>query len=622
MLASVLFRTVWLSASLKCEARAVCILITSCFLISSFLGCMLSPEVYFDEARSQFRDLEQPDVIAANPDSTRTRPRSGSPSSTRLVSEKLSSGQATQSWVSEGTNASGPVLHTYSDLGEMPWRGSGSAISGGTGSSYIGSYGAGSGIGISSYSTRSRNADGSPVFVRSYTRADGTPVREHWRSAPDGDPLNNWSTKGNKNPITGEIGTKDPYRMPNSSSPVPVAEYVQEDGTYVSPHFRTAPDGNSYNNWSTKGNANPYTGEKGTRNPPEQQPAPLTQRYNGLRSTTGELQSNRRTASSASSDVTESGFLFKGNVAYPTLPGSDVRDFTKPGLRIEGDTVYQTLPGMDIRDYSKPGVRVEGNAVIPTLPGTRIRDFTKPGLVVDGSSAHQTLPGTNFRDVSKSSVRLEGNTAYPTIAGTSIRDYSKPGSVLEKDTIFPTLPGTNLRDYSQPGYRIDGNIAYPTVPGTTIRDYSKPGWCSPQIPVLPFTDYSQPRPNSFDRAPDLSELNPGIRSSRSRAYRFENNVAYPTRPGTSSIRDFSAPRLRQEGNSLYSTLPGSNIRDFSGQNYLMDGGVAYPTLPGTTSIRDYSGSRLRREGSNLYPTIPGTNLRDFSASHGYRYDNW
>jgi hypothetical protein len=46
---------------------------------------------------------------------------------------------------------------------------------------------------------------------------------------------------------------------------VSVRGYVRKDGTYVAPHYRSAPDGNFDNNWSTKGNINPYTGEEGTR---------------------------------------------------------------------------------------------------------------------------------------------------------------------------------------------------------------------------------------------------------------------------------------------------------------------------------------------------------------------
>lgn len=46
-----------------------------------------------------------------------------------------------------------------------------------------------------------------------------------------------------------------------------VKGYFRKNGTYVSPHYRSAPDGNAFNNWSTIGNVNPYTGKEGTRDP-------------------------------------------------------------------------------------------------------------------------------------------------------------------------------------------------------------------------------------------------------------------------------------------------------------------------------------------------------------------
>jgi len=36
--------------------------------------------------------------------------------------------------------------------------------------------------------------------------------------------------------------------------------YFKKDGTYVAPHYRTAPDSNPYNNYSTPGNLNPNSG--------------------------------------------------------------------------------------------------------------------------------------------------------------------------------------------------------------------------------------------------------------------------------------------------------------------------------------------------------------------------
>jgi hypothetical protein len=50
-----------------------------------------------------------------------------------------------------------------------------------------------------------------------------------------------------------------------ANADVRVRGYYRSNGTYVQPHYRSNPDGNRYNNWSTRGNVNPYTGKRGTR---------------------------------------------------------------------------------------------------------------------------------------------------------------------------------------------------------------------------------------------------------------------------------------------------------------------------------------------------------------------
>ena len=56
------------------------------------------------------------------------------------------------------------------------------------------------------------------TYVNGYFRQDGTYVQPHYRSAPDGNVWNNYSTRGNVNPYTGKPGTVDPYRVPGNSS--------------------------------------------------------------------------------------------------------------------------------------------------------------------------------------------------------------------------------------------------------------------------------------------------------------------------------------------------------------------------------------------------------------------
>jgi hypothetical protein len=46
-----------------------------------------------------------------------------------------------------------------------------------------------------------------------------------------------------------------------------VKGYYKKNGTYVQPHYRSSPNSTSNDNYSTKGNVNPYTGKEGTKIP-------------------------------------------------------------------------------------------------------------------------------------------------------------------------------------------------------------------------------------------------------------------------------------------------------------------------------------------------------------------
>lgn len=58
-----------------------------------------------------------------------------------------------------------------------------------------------------------------------------------------------------------------PLLIDQAEAAVSVRGYTRKDGTYVRPHMRSNPDGNPYNNWSFPGNTNPYTGKTATGNP-------------------------------------------------------------------------------------------------------------------------------------------------------------------------------------------------------------------------------------------------------------------------------------------------------------------------------------------------------------------
>ena len=43
--------------------------------------------------------------------------------------------------------------------------------------------------------------------------------------------------------------------------------YKPSTGRYVAPHYKTTPNRTKFDNFSTKGNYNPYSGKRGTVNP-------------------------------------------------------------------------------------------------------------------------------------------------------------------------------------------------------------------------------------------------------------------------------------------------------------------------------------------------------------------
>lgn len=53
------------------------------------------------------------------------------------------------------------------------------------------------------------------TYVNPYVRKDGTYVEGHWRTAPNDTRMDNYSTQGNTNPYTGQKGYVDPLKLPD-----------------------------------------------------------------------------------------------------------------------------------------------------------------------------------------------------------------------------------------------------------------------------------------------------------------------------------------------------------------------------------------------------------------------
>lgn len=75
-------------------------------------------------------------------------------------------------------------------------------------------------------------------YVDGYQRSDGTYVQGHYRTDPNDTRLDNYSTRGNTNPYTGERGYRDPYSA-SPSAPSPSYGTGMNDGIYGDPSSTT-----------------------------------------------------------------------------------------------------------------------------------------------------------------------------------------------------------------------------------------------------------------------------------------------------------------------------------------------------------------------------------------------
>lgn len=64
--------------------------------------------------------------------------------------------------------------------------------------------------------------------------------------------------------------------------------------------------------------------------------------------------------------------------------------------------------------------------------------------------------------------------------------------------------------------------------------------------------------------------------------------------------------------TIYPTIPGTSVRDWTAPGWTIDNGAAHRTIPGT-SVRDWTAPGLLIDNGAIHQTIPGTNVRDWTA---------
>lgn len=145
-----------------------------------------------------------------------------------------------------------------------------------------------------------------------------------------------------------------------SSEKTYVKGYNRKDGTYVAPHYRTKANGTKNDNWSTRGNINPYTGKAGTKPRDEDGAANTRAQYSAPPS---EVPSRTSRAAQNDQPATPS--------AAPEARGSTMLNALKSGMT--KDEVLKLMGEPNVRTerkwyYSSQGTVIfEGGKVMSTI---------------------------------------------------------------------------------------------------------------------------------------------------------------------------------------------------------------------------------------------------------------
>lgn len=129
---------------------------------------------------------------------------------------------------------------------------------------------------------------------------------------------------------------------------VKVRGYYRKNGTYVRPHYRSNPDGNPKNNWSYPGNTNPYTGKTATGNPNT-----YLNKYNSSSTENSNSTSSGYTFLNGVSSNTRNGIGKETkSIAIRTLSDAKIKEKPDPFSNVIGYIPFNT--SAEIIGYENP----------------------------------------------------------------------------------------------------------------------------------------------------------------------------------------------------------------------------------------------------------------------------
>lgn len=223
-----------------------------------------------------------------------------------------------------------------------------------------------------------------------------------------------------------------------NSKHVHVRGYYRSDGTYVQPHYRTAPNNTNIDNFSTQGNVNPYTGQSGYI-PPDNKVKTIykQKKSNTIRSTCVKSKETpkkipKKTYNIISTDIQK---YYSSSRIYTTT-GSYGQLWAGPAQK---DVIHALKKGtkVNVLSYENGFYKVISNGIIgyilyitinETFEMRSLRGFSSKSLEKSSKSLRNTVDN-DYAEIDKSKVEILSEK-YVSVSKANLRFGPTTGSKI------------------------------------------------------------------------------------------------------------------------------------------------------------------------------------------------
>ena len=164
-----------------------------------------------------------------------------------------------------------------------------------------------------------------------------------------------------------------------------VSGYYRSNGTYVQPHYRTAPNSTNRDNFSTRGNTNPYTGQAGYITPDNNTSSTYSPSSYSNSTSTYPNSTYKTTSTNTSNSLYNSTNIYTTTSSYGQL--------WKTPSQFDAIRPIQKGSSVKVIDYSNGFYKVISNGTTGYINSITINENSKMKSLKNGTKDYSNIKG-------------------------------------------------------------------------------------------------------------------------------------------------------------------------------------------------------------------------------------